>query len=119
MVSLEQLRQFKLRLAKEKRWMAIILESDCQDTIDRIIEEENYPCRTLIEDGITKDISPIIKYVLRETNRCVDKMTCLGKNQYEKLVKVLVPPMKLVDDLNVFSFSCLPKKKVFDKHAKK
>lgn len=27
-------------------------------------------------------------------------MTCLGKNQHEKLVKVLVPPMKLVDDLN-------------------
>ena len=93
-----------LRLTKEKGWVAVILESDCQDAIDRITAEdegENHPCRTLIQDckNLIKEVSPKIQHVLREANRCADKLAQLGKNQHERLVKVLVPPMELLGDL--------------------
>ena len=42
---------------------------------------------------------PIIQHVLREANRCADKMVRIGRIQNERLVKVLVPPAELVEDL--------------------
>ena len=85
--------------------MAVLLESDCQDAIDRITKEEegdNHPCRALIQDckNLIKEVAPRVQHVLREANRCADKLAQLGKIQQERLVKVLVPPMELVQDLN-------------------
>lgn len=82
--------------------MAIILESDCQDAIDWITEEEEkHPYKTLIEDckNLIKKISPTIQHVLKEANRCTDKIAQLRKSQHEKLVKVLIPSVELVEDL--------------------
>lgn len=94
-----------MRLAKEKGWVAIILESDCQDAIERIMEEkeeENHTCRMLIENckNLIKNIFSTIQHVLREANKYADKMARLRKSQHEKLVKVLIPSIKLIDDLN-------------------
>lgn len=85
--------------------MVFIFKSNCQDTIDWITkekEEENHSCKTLIEDckNLIKEISPTIQHVHREVNMCADKMVRLEKSEHERLVKVLVPRMELVDDLN-------------------
>lgn len=106
-----------LRLAEGKEWMAIILESECQYAINWITEEnkeENHPCMTLIEDckNLIKEVSLTIQFVLREANMCSNKMACLGRSQHEKLVKVLVPPIELVEDLttDLEGSSCFPKR---------
>lgn len=42
-----------LRMAKEKVWMGVLIESNCQDAIELVKEKEkenNHPCKTLIED---------------------------------------------------------------------
>ncbi|KAM7521855.1 hypothetical protein LguiA_011757 [Lonicera macranthoides] len=84
-----------LRLAKEKEWIGICIESNCQKVVDLIKvedEETNHPCRNLI--------APNVQHILREGNRCVDKMARIRKSQHERLVKILVPPIELVEDLN-------------------
>lgn len=91
-------------MAKEKGWLGVLIESDCQDAIDLIKAEdeaENHPCGNLIEDykNIIQETAPNIQHVLRKTNRCSDKMACLWKTQHERMVKVLIPPMELVGDL--------------------
>lgn len=91
-------------MEKEKGRTGVFIESDCQDTMDLIkteVEEAIHSCRNHIEDckNIIREITPNIQHVLIEANRCADKMAWLGKTQHEKLVKVLVPTMELVDDL--------------------
>lgn len=44
-------------------------------------EEENHPCRTLIEDckNLEREMEPEIQHVLSEANRCADKMARLAE----------------------------------------
>ncbi|KAM7508961.1 hypothetical protein LguiA_019414 [Lonicera macranthoides] len=44
-------------------------------------------------------MEPKVQHVLREANRCTDKMAKIGSKQSKKLVKILVPPLELVDGL--------------------
>lgn len=93
-----------LRLARDNGWTCIIIENDCQEAINLMNgddDEENHPCRTLIEDcmNIRRELEPTIQHVLQEANRCANKMAKIGSTQSEKLVKILVPPIELVYDL--------------------
>lgn len=85
-------------MTKENGWSRIIIESDCQDAVNFINEEEeeeNHLCPTLVEDckSLGREMQPIIQHVLREANRCTDKMVRIGRTQHERFVKILIPPM--------------------------
>ena len=93
-----------LSLVKDNGWSSVIIESDCLEAINLISGEEdveNHPCRALIRDCrmMSREVAVKLQHVLREANRCADKMAKLGSKQNEKLVRILVPPMELVDDL--------------------
>lgn len=84
--------------------MGILIKGDRQDAVNLINKddkEDNHPCRILIEEcrKLRWEVKPNIQHVLRKTNRCINKMARLKRIQNEKLVKILVLPIVLVDEL--------------------
>ena len=89
----EELRGLRqgLKLAKERAWEGVELESDSLNAGNNLNSEEeveNHPERILIEDcrSLKRDINARIWNILREVNRCADKMAKLGVTHREQLV---------------------------------
>ena len=93
-----------LRLAKDKQWELVEIGSDSLVDVNLINKEddiENHPYRTYIADcrKLKNEANAIIYHILRETNRCTDKMARQWWSQTEQHVRVLIPPDEVVEDL--------------------
>ncbi|KAM7472339.1 hypothetical protein LguiA_010522 [Lonicera macranthoides] len=89
-----------LKLAKDRNWKGVIIESDSEDALDLIEcgEIENHPDRIIIEDccKMVKELEAVMKHALREGNMCADLLAKMGINQGENDVRVITPSAEIV-----------------------
>ena len=92
-----------LQLAKERGWKKIITETDSQQPKELIETRdiENHSDRVIVEDcrSFEREMKADIIHTLREGNRVADMMTKKGINQGEKSIRVMVPPVEVVEIL--------------------
>lgn len=80
------------------------IESDSLAAINIINDDdemENHPERIFIENSrkLKEEVKAQIWHVLRKANRCAVKMAKLRRSQREQLVRVLIPPDDVIEDL--------------------
>ena len=96
-----------LRLCKDRGWVGAPIETDCLVAVDLINhdngidEEANQPDRILIQDckNLKLEMECPIRHIPREANRCADKLAKIGGTQREQLVRLIVPPDHVIEDL--------------------
>ena len=92
-----------LKLAKEKNWKRVIIESDSEVAVDLVhpCDVNNHPDKVLIMDSrkMMDELDADIIHTLREGNRCADILSKMGINQGEQAMKIVVPPSEILDAL--------------------
>lgn len=94
----------RLKLAKERAWEGVFVESDSKVAIDIINSEEddkNQPERILIEEchSLKRQVNAKVWHILKEADRCPNKLAKLGSTQTEQHVRIIIPPDDVVEDL--------------------
>ncbi|KAM7463150.1 hypothetical protein LguiA_031271 [Lonicera macranthoides] len=93
-----------LKLCKDRNWRNITIESDCLVAVKLVNDnddEENHPNRILIDDCkylVAETVSSLV-HILREANRCADVLACMGREQTELEVRMLIPPNEVVEEM--------------------
>ena len=97
---------YGLKLAKDRGWEEVELDSDSKTTVDLVNstnEVDNHSQKTLIEACcmLKQDMKAEVNHSLREGNRCADWLAKLGATQSEMHVRILIPPPpdSVVEDL--------------------
>lgn len=80
------------------------MESDFLVTVKFVNEdgdEEAYPKHILIDDWkeLKSKINDVLVHILREAKRYTDVLTKMGVEKNEKVIKILVPPNKMVKEM--------------------
>lgn len=106
---------YALVLCDERNWEGVLIETDCLTAVKLIqgeISEEHHPDRALIEDcrNMIKDLNTMVKHVLWEANKCADKHAKIEGSQGERLVRMLVPPEDIIEDLRAWPKPATPVK---------
>lgn len=87
-----------------RNWIDIPIESDCQNAVNLIHEEENeenHPERILVEDcrALIWEMNTTVIHIYKEANRCACLLAKLGGAQAKQAVRMLVPPEDLIEYL--------------------
>ena len=96
--------RYALQLCEERNWEGISIETDCLTAVKLIIgdvNDDHHLDQVLIEDcrKMIKNLNTEMVHVLREGNKCADKLAKMGGEQREMSVRMLIPPEELIEEL--------------------
>lgn len=86
-----------LKLSKDRNSRNIVVESECLVAVNIIKDddnEENHPNKILIDDckELVVEMDIQLVHILRETNWRADVLACMGREQTEQEVWMLISP---------------------------